>query len=68
MASLVSLCDAQIGVQNTIKQRCLTELTLSSYPDLFVGQCVPFYFCPRSIMLYVIDLADGEELVDPTIS
>ncbi len=27
---------------NSIKQRRLTELTLSTYPDLFVGECVPF--------------------------
>lgn len=39
---------------NHIKQRRLNELTLSSYPDLFVGDCVPFYFCPRSVMLYLI--------------
>lgn len=65
------LCDAQIIAQNaagttigmnTIKQRRLTELTLDSHPDLYVGQCVPFYFCPRSIMLYVIHRADSDEL------
>lgn len=39
---------------NHIKQRRLSELTLTSYPDLSVGDCVPFYFCPRSIMLYLI--------------
>ena len=37
-----------------IKKRRLEELTLSSHPDLFVGDCVPFYFCPRSVMLYLI--------------
>ncbi|MDD3435986.1 MAG: DarT ssDNA thymidine ADP-ribosyltransferase family protein [Candidatus Gastranaerophilales bacterium] len=30
-----------------IKQRRL-ENRLTSYPDINVGQCVPFYFCPRS--------------------
>jgi hypothetical protein len=39
---------------NAIKQRRLTELTLASHPGLYVGECVPFYFCPRSIMLYLI--------------
>lgn len=39
---------------NSIKQRRLTELTLSAYPDLFVGECVPFYFCPRSVMLFMM--------------
>lgn len=47
---------------NSIKQRRLTELTLSSHPSLYVGQCVPFYFCPRSIMLYVIQCANHPEL------
>jgi hypothetical protein len=36
-----------------IKQRRL-QLTLTSHPNLHVGDCVPFYFCPRSIMLYLI--------------
>lgn len=65
------LCDERIIAQNAagttigmsnIKQRRLTELTLSCYPDLYVGQCVPFYFCPRSIMLYVIHCANSDEL------
>jgi hypothetical protein len=47
---------------NGIKKRRLNELTLSSHPDLHVGDCVPFYFCPRSIMLYLIDRANHPEL------
>lgn len=39
---------------NDIKERRLNKLILTSYPDLHVGDCVPFYFCPRSIMLYII--------------
>lgn len=46
----------------SIKQRRLTELTLSSHADLYVGQCVPFYFCPRSVMLYLIHRANHPEL------
>lgn len=45
---------------NNIKQRRLTELQLSSHPGLFVGQCVPFYFCPRSVMLYLIHRRNPE--------
>lgn len=55
-------CDAEIirrsppgttvGI-NHIKQRRL-QLSLTSHPQLHVGDCVPFYFCPRSIMLYLI--------------
>lgn len=48
---------------NSIKQRRLNELTLNSYPDLCVGDCVPFYFCPRSIMLYLIYQANHPGLV-----
>jgi hypothetical protein len=39
---------------STIKQRRLNELTLQSHPGLYVGACVPFYYCPRSIMLYIL--------------
>ena len=38
---------------NHIKQRRL-QLELDSHPGLHVGECVPFYFCPRSVMLYLI--------------
>lgn len=48
-----------IGMSN-IKQRRLTELTLTSQPGLFVGQCVPFYFSPRSVMLYLIHMRNAE--------
>lgn len=36
-----------------IKARRLSR-KLKSHPDLSVGDCVPFYFCPRSPMLYAI--------------
>ena len=42
-----------IGMSN-IKARRLNELSLSCHPDLRVGHCTPFYFCSRSIMLYLI--------------
>ncbi|WP_339776817.1 DUF4433 domain-containing protein [uncultured Thalassospira sp.] len=45
-----------------IKERRLNELRLSSHSDLYVGQCVPFYFCPRSIMLYLLHMANHPEL------
>ena len=41
-----------IGISR-IKERRLAH-PLTSYPDLHVGDCVPFYFCPRSVMLYLI--------------
>ncbi len=48
-----------IGMSN-IKQRRLTELTLDSHPGLYVGQCAPFYFCPRSVMLFLIHKRNPE--------
>lgn len=46
----------------SIKQRRLEQLTLNSHPGLHVGACVPFYFCPCSIMLYLLHRANHDEL------
>lgn len=40
---------------NHIKERRKAK-PLPSYPDLRVGACVPFYFCPRSVMLYMMSV------------
>lgn len=71
IASAGLWCDAEvlrrqspgttIGMSQ-IKQRRLHELTLASHPNLRVGDCVPFYFCPRSIMLFLIHRANDPEL------
>jgi hypothetical protein len=47
---------------NSIKQRRLEELRVKCYPETLVGEYVPFYFCPRSIMLYLIYMANHAEL------
>lgn len=47
---------------NDIKLRRLNELSLASHPGLMVGRCVPFYFCPRSVMLYLIWQANHPNL------
>ena len=64
------LCDAEatrrampgstIGMKE-IKERRL-RASLTSHPGLHVGDCVPFYFCPRSVMLYLIHMANHEGL------
>jgi hypothetical protein len=63
-------CDAEIlrrsppGTtigMSSIKRRRL-ELALTSHPHLHVGDCVPFYFCPRSVMLYLIYQGNHPEL------
>lgn len=41
-----------IGMSHIKDRRLVKEL--NSYPDLTVGACVPFYFCYRSIMLYLL--------------
>ncbi len=50
-----------IGI-NKIKQRRLNDIVLSSYPDLHVGECVPFYFCPRSVMLYILHMRNHRDI------
>ena len=47
---------------SSIKRRRLEELTLTSHAGLYVGQCVPFYFCSRSIMLYLLYQGNHAEL------
>jgi hypothetical protein len=37
-----------------IKQSRLTERRVKCHPETMVGEYVPFYFCPRSIMLYLL--------------
>lgn len=46
---------------STIKERRL-KLPVSCYLNATVGDFVPFYFCPRSVMLYVIHRANNPEL------
>ena len=46
---------------SSIKQRRL-GLPVSCHNGLSVGDCVPFYFCSHSIMLYVIHCANHPEL------
>jgi ssDNA thymidine ADP-ribosyltransferase, DarT len=45
-----------------IKQRRLA-LPVDCHPGAYVGEFVPFYFCPRSVMLYLIYMANHPGLV-----
>ncbi len=49
-----------IGMQHIKERRMASEL--QSHPGLHVGDCVPFYFCPRSVMLYVLHQGNHREL------
>jgi hypothetical protein len=75
LASIISdgylWCDAEVNLRlpsgttigmDSIKSRRMHELQLSSHPDLFVGDCVPFYFCPCSVMLYMISCGNHQQL------
>jgi hypothetical protein len=64
------LCDAVIASRlgtgtvigmSRIKQRRL-QLPIASRPGLMVGECVPFYFCPRSVMLYLLHRRNDPDL------
>lgn len=51
---------AGTGIGNSeIKERRLSN-EIECCPGLKVGACVPFYFCPRSVMLYVIHRRNSE--------
>jgi hypothetical protein len=52
---------AAIGMSE-IKKRRIEELAVDCHPRTRVGDYVPFYFCPRSIMLYVIHRGNHPEL------
>jgi hypothetical protein len=41
-----------IGIENIKSRRRVLQLTTK--PKLNVGDCVPFFFCARSVMLYVL--------------
>jgi hypothetical protein len=52
----------EIVGMSTIKRRRLEELPVKCHPGTLVGEYVPFYFCPRSIMLYILHMANHPEL------
>lgn len=63
-------CDAEVDRRSCpgttagmghIKRR-RQGLPVASHPGLRVGDCVPFYFCPRSIMLYILHKANHVDL------
>jgi hypothetical protein len=53
--------EATIGM-GRIKRRRLEELEVSCHPGTKVGEYVPFYFCPRSVMLYLISRGNHPDL------
>lgn len=53
---------ASLVGMSTIKQRRLMQIGVSCHPGTMVGQYVPFYFCPRSIMLYILHRGNHPEV------
>ncbi len=47
---------------NRIKQRRLKEIEVPPHPGTHVGDYVPFNFCPRSVMLFVIHRGNDADL------
>lgn len=47
---------------SSIKRRRVEELDVDCNPGTKVGDYVPLYFCPRSVMLFVIHRANDPEL------
>lgn len=46
----------------TIKKRRLEEIEVSCVPGTKVGDYVPFYLCPRSVMLYIFHKRNHPDL------
>ncbi len=45
-----------------IKRRRIKEIVVSCHPETKVGDYVPFYYCPRSVMLYLLYRANHQDL------
>jgi ssDNA thymidine ADP-ribosyltransferase, DarT len=54
--------NCQVVGMREIKRRRLEELEVVCHPGTNVGQYVPFYFCFRSIMLYLLYQGNHPEL------
>lgn len=46
--------DCEVVGMNEIKRRRLEEIEVDCNPGTMVGHYVPFYFCPRSVMVYIL--------------
>ncbi len=54
--------ESEIVGMAKIKRRRLEELEVHCHRGTKVGQYVPFYFCPRSIMLYILHRGNHPDL------
>jgi len=54
--------DCKVVGMSQIKKRRLTDIEVACHPGTKVGDYVPFYFCPRSIMLYILHKGNHPDL------
>lgn len=54
--------DCEVVGMSEIKRRRLEEIGVDCHPGTMVGQYVPFYFCPRSVMLYILHMGNNPGL------
>jgi len=54
--------DCRIVGMQSIKARRLEEIEVDCHVGTMVGEYVPFYFCPRSIMLYIFYMGNHPDL------
>lgn len=52
----------QVVGMPTIEERRLNRLTVDCHPETRVGDYVPFYFCPRSVMLFILHKGNHPDL------
>ena len=53
---------AQAIGMSKIKRRRLEEIEVTCHPGTKVGEYVPFYYCPRSVMLYILHRGNHQEV------
>ena len=51
--------NCEIVGMTKIKERRLQELPVDCHPGTMVGDYVPFYFCSRSVMLYILHMGNN---------
>jgi len=54
--------DCRIVGMSNIKLARLVAVEVPCHPGTKVGEYVPFYFCPRSVMLYLLHMGNHPEL------
>lgn len=57
-----SIRNQNIGIHE-IKRRRLEEIKITCCSNRLVGEFVPFYFCPRSVMLFILHKGNLPDIV-----